>query len=183
MSIIYAAVNKVNDKIYIGKTKRGIQLRALEHFKSAKRGSKTHFHAAIRTYGEDSFTWYTLQDNIDDTQLDTRERYWIARYKQLGYTLYNLTEGGEGGANFKGKTFTAEVRKRIGNRQPRTEEWKLANGIRQKERAKPVILCKEDTCIQVNNIVDWAKENGYDYSRLYKMIRGSAKSAYGWRLR
>jgi len=182
MQLIYAAVNKINNKVYIGKTKRGIHIRALDHFKSAKRGSKTAFHNAIRKYGEDAFTWYVLQDNIDDSLIDSRERYWIARYKQLGYTLYNLTDGGEGGANFKGKHHTEETRKRIGNRQPRTQEWKQVISSKNKLRAKSYRLCKDGLCITVENIVDWAKDKGYDYSLIYKMIRGTRKSAYGWTL-
>jgi len=180
MQLIYAAVNKVNNKVYIGKTKRGIHIRALDHFKSAKRGSKTAFHNAIRKYGENAFAWYILQENIHDDLINDRERYWIARYKSLGYTLYNLTEGGDGGANFKGKHHTEESRKRMGNRQPRTEEWKQDIALKNKQRAVSYTLCKDGVCIQVDNIADWCKEKGYDYGLVYKMIRGVRKSAYGW---
>ena len=182
MQLIYAAVNKINNKVYIGKTKRGIHIRALDHFKSAKRGSKTAFHNAIRKYGEDAFTWYVLQDNIDDSLIDSRERYWIARYKQLGYTLYNLTDGGDGGKTHHGPMSEDACKRMKGNRQPRTQEWKQVISSKNKQRAKSYKLCKDGLCITVENIVDWSRDRGYDYGLVYRMIRGTRKSAYGWRL-
>lgn len=179
MHIIYEGINRLTGKLYIGKTKQGLETRVRQHIKSAKANSKLHLHSSIRMYGASAFTWIVVESNISDA----RERYWIQHFKSLGYELYNMSTGGEGGANFLGHKHTEATRKLIGNRQPRTEEWKRNNGAQVKARAKAVVLCKDNACIEVTNVVDWANENGYDYGLVYKMIRGVRKSAYGWRLK
>lgn len=183
MHIIYEGINRLTGKLYIGKTKQGLDKRVAQHIKSAKANSKLHLHSSIRMYGASAFTWIVVESNLTDANVDERERYWINHFRSLGYELYNMSDGGEGGKTHSGP-MRLEARKNLkGNRQPRTEEWKRANGIRQKERAVTYTLCKDDSCIQVTNVVDWSKANGYDYGLVYKMIRGVRKSAYGWSLK
>lgn len=183
MHIIYEGINRLTGKLYIGKTKQGLEKRVSQHIKSAKANSKLHLHSSIRMYGASAFTWIVVESHLTDANVDERERYWIQHFKALGYELYNMSDGGEGGANFLGHKHTEATRKIIGNRQPRSEEWKRNNGAQVKARAKAVVLCKDNACIQIDNIVDWSKANGYDYGLIYKMIRGVRKTAYGWSLK
>ena len=93
--LIYCATNKVNNKRYVGKTTKSFEERKKEHLKQTKY-KKYHFYRSIKKYGEESFTWEILQDNIPNFLLDTCETYWID-YFDTFYRGYNSTTGGEGG--------------------------------------------------------------------------------------
>lgn len=116
---IYKITNKINNKIYIGKSVN-IQERWNEHKRESllpeekwlanKRGERTYFHSAIRKYGIDSFTWEIIEE-CDEKQLNEKEQYWIKFYdsnnKEKGY---NMTLGGDGFYFGKGEdSFCAKI--------------------------------------------------------------------------
>ncbi len=93
--IIYSAINNINNKRYIGQSKYGFDFRKKEHINEAKRGGGFYFHSALRKY-EFDFTWEILEDNIDLSELDERERYYIELYNTFNSSNgYNLTSGGD----------------------------------------------------------------------------------------
>lgn len=91
--VIYCHRNKINNKVYIGKTKN-VNDRWANNGNKYKTCKK--FYAAIQKYGWDNFEHIILEDNIDEDKIDERERYWIKYYDSLN-NRYNLTEGGTGG--------------------------------------------------------------------------------------
>lgn len=93
--IIYRLQNKVNGKIYIGKTISKFQYRLTKHLSVARNNGKTYIANAIRKYGWDNFTKDIICScigNYDD--LDALEVYFIQLY-QSNVNGYNLTIGGE----------------------------------------------------------------------------------------
>ena len=48
---IYAHVEKIRGKVYVGQTRTSVDARFREHCYQAQRGSKLLFHKAIRKYG------------------------------------------------------------------------------------------------------------------------------------
>jgi group I intron endonuclease len=97
---IYVAINKINDKKYVGQVSksRGYLKRFKEHIAEAISMRKiTYFHNALKYYGESSFEVFLIEDNIDSSVIDERERFWISYFnsnkKELGY---NMTIGGQG---------------------------------------------------------------------------------------
>ena len=108
---IYIVTNTVNNKIYIGKTKKSIQERFKEHKCSAKIGSSFYIHKAIRKYGEENFRIDLLEFLNDENLSNDREKFWISELSPD----YNMTSGGEGGDYWKGKTFSEEHRYKLGN--------------------------------------------------------------------
>src|SRR4051812_11349941 len=56
---IYKATNLINSKSYIGFT-RSLRDRKYQHENSARKGSGFAFHAAIRKYGSENFSWEIL---------------------------------------------------------------------------------------------------------------------------
>lgn len=106
---IYKFTNKVNGKIYIGKTidwKR----RMCKHKSSAKK-PKHYFGRALRKYGFDNFEIEILIDNIPEEKLNELEIEYIRVHKSNNSKFgYNLTLGGEGCSGYKR---TAEQLKRI----------------------------------------------------------------------
>jgi len=101
MAIIYKAINKINNKIYIGQTTKKLQLRAEEHrresiysYKNLKR-KMTFFHFAILEYGFENFI-FTQIEECKKEELDEKEKYWIKYYKSDNPNYgYNMTEGGQ----------------------------------------------------------------------------------------
>ncbi|KKN16393.1 hypothetical protein LCGC14_0976320 [marine sediment metagenome] len=108
---IYRAINKENDKIYIGQTgtdrwgsdKVPIEERWKEEIREAyakkKRGEKLRYiENAIIKYGEGSFDLKQQDTAKNQEELDSKERQWIKDYDSMNPDKgYNMTEGGFGG--------------------------------------------------------------------------------------
>lgn len=98
LGIIYLAVNRVNQKAYVGQTKIRAKARIGNHISVAvTKDSTAPFHRAIRKYGIESFDFAVLEERLFFV-LDDRETYWI---KHLGSKVphgYNRTDGGQGTA-------------------------------------------------------------------------------------
>lgn len=96
MYYIYIFKNKLNSKVYIGKT-NNVDRRQIEHLSKSKTSNNSHFYNAIRKYGFDSFELNILSECEDEEQAYLKEIYYIKFYnsndKKFGY---NSTSGGEG---------------------------------------------------------------------------------------
>lgn len=100
MGEIYKITNKVNGKIYIGKTKRTSHIRWIEHIRDSKNYPQKNIplHKAIQKYGVDNFLCEILEDNIPLDNLNKKEKAYIKKYKTTNSNLgYNCTQGGDGG--------------------------------------------------------------------------------------
>lgn len=98
MYYIYKATNKINNKIYIGKT-NNLERRIKEH-QNKKNQTNCLFYRAIKKYGIKNFDWKII-DIIEDNKANEREKYWInyynSYYKNKNSNGYNMTIGGDGG--------------------------------------------------------------------------------------
>ena len=94
MGYIYKVTNKVNGKVYIGKTIKSIEKRWKEHLEKSKI-NKTKFYNAINKYNVENFILEKIEE-CDDLILNEREQYWI-RYYNSYENGYNSTGGGDGG--------------------------------------------------------------------------------------
>lgn len=97
--IIYKAENKINNKVYVGKTKGTLEGRMRSHISdSVKYKSKTYFHNAIRKYGSNNFQ-FSVVEEVDGNSvsfLNDREKYWIKTLDSRIPNGYNMTKGGDG---------------------------------------------------------------------------------------
>ena len=97
MYSIYLVTNLVNNKIYVGQTKQGVEKRWLAHVKKSRNGSQLYFHRSISKYGVDQFDRHTVAEGLDRTSADNLEKLWIVLLgthdREFGY---NSTFGGEG---------------------------------------------------------------------------------------
>jgi len=96
--IIYKAENKINGKVYIGKTGSDLAHRRWSHLHSAKKGSKLVFHQAIRKYGEENFEFSVVENCFPECDLSERERFHISQNDCIVPNGYNMTVGGDGQA-------------------------------------------------------------------------------------
>lgn len=113
MGILYEAINKINGKKYIGISERTLARRVKAHIDHAIGELRTTpFHAAIRKYGRDGFTWHVITELPTRYALQRAEVELIAQHRADGVKLYNVTSGGDGAVGF-----TPEMRKRIADKQ------------------------------------------------------------------
>lgn len=95
MGFIYKITNKINDKVYIGKTIKTIEKRYSEHLYDSK-NKDTYLHRAMRKHGKENFYIETIEE-VSNEELNDRERYWISFYKSnYSKNGYNCTSGGDG---------------------------------------------------------------------------------------
>lgn len=122
MGYIYKITNRITGKIYIGKTVQHDPIaRWKEHkymFRQIKGGCPA-LRDAVRKYGLDAFTFEILIICFDD-DCNRFEQEYIKKYDCIVPNGYNILEGGQGGAGFRGKTHSAETVERI---QASMKKW------------------------------------------------------------
>lgn len=97
--LVYLLVNRINNKVYVGKTEKSLAQRLRQHKCLAlTTNSQYYIHRAIRKYGFDNFEIEVLEDDISDpVYLNKREISWISYFESDNAKYgYNLTAGGEG---------------------------------------------------------------------------------------
>jgi len=106
---IYVLQNKINNKIYIGKTNnpnKRIQWHKDISNMSDNYANCSLIHRAIRKYGFSNFTSCVIEEFDCETSCLDAEKFWIEFFRtnvcrygdQYGY---NLTDGGDGVSGFK----------------------------------------------------------------------------------
>ena len=96
MPYIYKIVNKLNGKMYIGKTTGSIQKRWKEHLKDRKRSKfeQRPLYDAMLKYGIENF-YIEEVEKCPLEKLSERETYWIEFFGTFK-NGYNATIGGDG---------------------------------------------------------------------------------------
>ena len=94
--IIYKAINKINNKVYIGQTMAKLSNRIRTHKNNALSGrKKNYFSLAILKHGFKNFEWQEIDWADSLEELDYLETCWINWYHSRdGRYGYNLAEGG-----------------------------------------------------------------------------------------
>lgn len=132
--IVYKATCVVTGKVYIGITQKSLKQRKAIHETKATQGKQEHFRRALRKYGFDNFKWEVIDNAEKWEELCELEKVYIEKFDSFN-NGYNSTLGGDGAFGvkwteerrkehsalmltnhpFKGKKFSEETRKRIGN--------------------------------------------------------------------
>ena len=94
---IYRITNKINNKVYIGKTELSIKARWRRHLDCVRKKVNRYLYDAINKYGIDNFSIEVIE-SCSINKLSEREKYWIKFYKSQDKNFgYNMQEGGLGG--------------------------------------------------------------------------------------
>ena len=93
---IYKITNKLNDKVYIGKTLSTIEERWKIHIRDSRKDKigNRPLYKAIKKYGVENFLIEKIEE-CDYKVLSEREIYWIKFYDSYD-SGYNATLGGDG---------------------------------------------------------------------------------------
>lgn len=163
--IIYKITNDINNKVYVGQTRRSLRTRWKGHLKDAERGSNYAIHCAIRKYGAEHFHIEQIDIAASLYELDCKEDYWITTLNTLAPNGYNLKQGGKTGR------FTEDV-------------------LRRKHDAlyrKPSGRSKAIECIETGEVMAFAKafyyKYGYQHSKILECCKGRRNTHRGlhWR--
>ena len=99
---IYTIQNKINNKIYIGKSNNP-EVRWGVHKKVAKGGKEKYpndffaIHGALAKYGIDNFSFTIIQRFDDEKECLKAEVFWIEYFRSCDRNIgYNLSPGGDG---------------------------------------------------------------------------------------
>lgn len=85
MTNIYIITNTVNNKVYVGQTRRDVHIRFLEHMRDPESG----LYPDACKYGRDCFT-YSILHICDNRYADQWEHYYICKYNSTDSSLgYN----------------------------------------------------------------------------------------------
>ena len=138
---IYVIRNLINGKIYIGQTKDAHQ-RILAHLSLSRLANKDSqpIHKAIKKYGHENFVFFMLIDDpgITREELNSLEIQTIQHFKENGFVLYNVADGGLAG------DLGAKVRQKISKKlkgRVFTKEWreKISKALKGKKRSQELV--------------------------------------------
>lgn len=99
--VIYKLQNKLNGKIYIGRTKQSLPKRMSVHRRSS---DCKYLYNALKKYGEDVFTKEIIYETDNEDDLCNKERELILKYNSLSPNGYNLVLETNQGRTFHDKT-------------------------------------------------------------------------------
>ena len=193
---IYCIKNKINNKVYIGKSKN-IYKRIYQHLYDLKnkriKNENSHFLNAWYKYGEKNFEYFILEElNINENLCKEKELYWITKYNSIDRKFgYNLRLDSESKMIIHKET-SLKISKRLkkewleGKRNSHSE--KLSKNWKNNPDRK-IIQSK----IMSNNLTKYTY-NIYDlnmnfiencnYDKLKKLnLQGSITSFYGFKKR
>ena len=131
---VYMFKNKINGKVYIGKT---INWKGRERgHKNSAKNPKYYFGRALRKYGWDNFERDCLIDDVPEEDLDDLETEYIKFYNSKNPAFgYNETEGGEG---MSGYEFTTEQRQAMS--RSHTKNHTVEGGGSKRNSCKSIVI-------------------------------------------
>jgi group I intron endonuclease len=114
MGYIYKITNLINKKVYIGQTvQETVEKRWELHKRLAKKDKGcTALKEAFNKYGIDNFKFEILIICFNEDCI-AYEKGYIKKYNALVPNGYNISEGGNGGALFKGKQHSEETKNKL----------------------------------------------------------------------
>lgn len=192
---IYAHINLVNQKVYIGQTS---QFPLSKRWKNGKAyNSCRYFQNAINKYGWDNFAHVVLEEcYCDQNEINEKEKYWIALYDSKNPDKgYNITSGGYSElsplAKLKAEEWKANHPEFLQQRVQDIHKWQnehpdemleiRRNNVKKAtaKRKKPVV-CVE-TGILYESASDAARQNvGTSQSKISQVCNGIRKMNGGF---
>lgn len=178
---VYAHINKINGKIYIGITSREVNKR----WKNGKGYDyNTHFYNAIQKYGWSNFDHEIIAANLTEEEAKNFERLMIEKLDTTNYKYgYNNDKGGGMPPVLFGennpfynvvpqKAVEASVKARIGKHLKEEHKQKIAKALINKHSKK--VLCVE-TGIIYPSFSEAERMTGNCHANIHKAIKNNTR--------
>ena len=192
MGSIYKITNKVNGKVYIGKTIVSLEHRMKFHIIYAKNlSSQKYLYKSMRKHGIENFRIEQIDKCETLSELNEKEKYWINYYQSRdclkGYNVALGGDGGNTGGKNKGKHWSETTRKQISetlkykysiNEIPSCKGRILSEEtkIKIRQARKKQIITKESSQKTIDTRKRKALERGYYHSESTKQRIGQKNS-------
>src|ERR1700751_1241615 len=140
MAAIYKITNLINNKIYIGQTKKSIQQRFSSHLHDSKSNlTNCYIHKAIRKYNKENFKIEVITEGDYNKEfLDELEKHYIHLYNSRNRNIgYNIAKGGSGLQYIMTNEIKNKIREKVkGNKNWLNKEHKLESKLKISENLK-----------------------------------------------
>ena len=183
---------------YVGKTVRSLSRRLGNHIANAK-GNKHNRHLSnwiLNILKENKKPIIELLETCQSDIWQEREQYWIKYYKELGFDLKNMTNGGDGNTGLKMTDASKEKIRfaNLGKKSSKEKIAKISNWAKGNDKIKnnlilgskksqiPIIQKSKDGEIinQWNSLQQAADELGIERSNISHCLRGRIKTSGGY---
>lgn len=181
---------------YIGKT-IDIDKRYKQHIKNYtnKKSLKNSWVSSLLQYGLQPML--EIVEICDESKWQEREQYWIKYYKELGFDLKNMTNGGDGNTGLKMSDTSKEKIRRanLGKKSSKEKIAKISNWAKgnnkiqknlklgSKKSQIPIIQKTKDGEIikEWESLQQAADELGIERSNISHCLRGRIKTSGGFK--
>lgn len=122
-NVIYKFTNLVNNKVYIGQTRKQFRERLAQHVWQMK-NNPCYFHKSLAKYGLSNFDITILETCENPEDLNGLEVYWIDYYGSTDRNKgYNLTTGGSGIPSFSDRNYQEKEETRKKRSKSAKAKW------------------------------------------------------------
>ena len=178
---IYSITHRESGRVYVGQTS-GIAKRRWQHHCAPSNKNKRGIGGAIKKHGKDSFSFQVIDTAETGSQLDHKERFWIARLNALAPNGFNLESGGNMNKTATPETKAAQREARVKWIASGVDTSVLGNGSRGRKRRPEEIaaikigLTGRPVSSETRALMS-AKQRGVPKTREYtlRMARGRMK--------
>jgi len=180
MYYVYAHINKVNLKIYIGITANPAR-RWLHNGKNYY--TSTCFYAAIKKYGWDKFEHVILKNNLSKKEAFDIERYLISLHRN---DSYNIADGGNCGPvlfgernpNYHKVRSEEHCKKLAESLKGHYVSTETKQKIKENNKMKRTLMCVKTKEI-FNSITEAAEKYNTFTENIWRAVSGKRKSWHG----
>lgn len=170
--LVYRLIDPRNDIVkYVGITK-DIQTRLRKHLSPKSRTLKNNWIKSLISKGLTPIC-QVIDSSNDRESINEKEKYWIIKHKEWGFDLLNMTDGGDGGDTFGGRTHTAETIEKM-----RAAKMGIKRTIsNESKRRKVGQICPESNCFInfFDSVVSASKLTGSSKTNIAKYCNGNIK--------
>lgn len=175
---IYVITCLINNKKYVGFTKRSIATRWKEHIKYSKIND-TALYNAMRKYGVQNFNIESIYQSKDiNHTFEVMEQYFIIEYNSRtdsGYG-YNSVDGGIGITNPSTATRHKISKSLTGKPRLISNQARLSY-----TKHKGELISPSGTLVFVDNFEQFARDNNLSVQMLIRVNNGTMENHRGWR--
>lgn len=181
--LIYVFVDENGKPFYVGRT-YNLTKRKREHLREVRLGNKLPKYNKLRKLIKKGYNFDELvcviEKDIDSELIEQREIFYIAKLRQEGYNLKNLTDGGEGAINTTPGLYAKLKKIHTGAKRSQESKEKMSNArmgiIFSEEHKKNLSIARKKRITKVETRIKASKTSkGKINIKKYKLISPDGK--------